>query len=288
MLTSKEVVLILRTRKFAICLSLLLGTYITTMAGSINKPLPGILSEEGYTSFFQTAINAVLNEEVFNPYNYDDFLNIGFRENGFLEEAFENYIDTAKGNTLFVDFPTYVNAILEDDSYMERAYNEFTTLFGKEDLLKESKNVEQHIWYEDIFKEYISPLDVYIEETSPYGMRTGSMHYGTDVRVAIGTSIYAAEEGIAYKVGPDSKGVDNGGGKMIFIKHPNGTETRYMHLDEYAIEEGVHVEKGQLIGRTGNTGSTTGGGHLHLELLVNGEWIDSDVLFKKNPEFVPY
>lgn len=116
--------------------------------------------------------------------------------------------------------------------------------------------------------------------SSPYGMRNGTMHKGTDFAYPIGTPIYAVYEGVVTKAGPDSKGVDKGGGLMVFIEHPNGTETRYMHMSQFAVSAGDKVKAGQCIGFVGNTGQSTGP-HLHFELLINGNHVEPTSLFKK-------
>jgi murein DD-endopeptidase MepM/ murein hydrolase activator NlpD len=74
---------------------------------------------------------------------------------------------------------------------------------------------------------------------------------GTPVRaVGDGTVIFAAWDG-AY-------------GNKIAIQHPDGTVTWYAHLSAYVVRSGK-VKAGQLIGKVGSTGNTTGP-HLHFEV----------------------
>ncbi len=119
-----------------------------------------------------------------------------------------------------------------------------------------------------------SPLDHYWEITSPYGYRnhpvTGEweFHRGIDVRAPVGTPVYAAEKGVIMETAElDNYGI------IIILKHRGGYETRYAHLDEIYVKEGESVERGFMIGRSGNTGVSTGP-HLHFEIRRNGDTVD--------------
>lgn len=62
-------------------------------------------------------------------------------------------------------------------------------------------------------------------------------------------------------------------GHYINIRHSNGTLSRYLHLSKRHVRVGERVTKGQIIGKSGNSGRTTGP-HLHIELLVDGTPVD--------------
>ena len=62
-------------------------------------------------------------------------------------------------------------------------------------------------------------------------------------------------------------------GNNITIDHGNGVETMYLHCSALAVEEGDHVEQGQVIAYVGTTGSSTGN-HLDFRFKVNGEYVD--------------
>ncbi|TAH51609.1 MAG: M23 family metallopeptidase [Chloroflexota bacterium] len=90
-------------------------------------------------------------------------------------------------------------------------------------------------------------------------------HPGIDLANSQGTAVVAADAGYVEVVGWDNSGYGN----MILINHGNGAITRYAHLSAFAVQAGASVKKGQLIGRIGTTGRSTGP-HLHFELIVNG------------------
>ncbi len=114
--------------------------------------------------------------------------------------------------------------------------------------------------------------------TSPYGMRvhplTGvyKLHSGTDFGAACGTPVYAAYPGTV-----DSAGYAGAYGNRIEISHGNvngmDVTTTYNHLSAFSSSPGQSVAAGDLIGRVGTTGSSTGC-HLHFEVLVNGNFTD--------------
>lgn len=92
-----------------------------------------------------------------------------------------------------------------------------------------------------------------------------AQHPGIDLANSKGTAVVAADAGYVEFVGWDNSGYGN----MILVNHGNGAITRYAHLSAFAVQGGDSVKKGQLIGRIGSTGRSTGP-HLHFELIVNG------------------
>ena len=92
-------------------------------------------------------------------------------------------------------------------------------------------------------------------------------HPGIDIGAPKGTPVYAADSGYVVVAGWDQERVSYG--FMILINHGNGYVTRYAHLSAFAVEVGDSVKKGQLIGRVGSTGNSTGP-HLHFEIIKDG------------------
>lgn len=101
--------------------------------------------------------------------------------------------------------------------------------------------------------------------TSPFGMRWGRLHAGTDFAAPIGTPVFATADGVVTEAGWSS-----GYGRLIKIQHEFGIETRYGHLNAIRVEVGQRVSRGDRIGDMGNSGHSTGP-HLHYEVRVGGE-----------------
>jgi len=89
-------------------------------------------------------------------------------------------------------------------------------------------------------------------------------HKGVDWAVPTGTAIMASCGGTVTKAGWAS-----GYGYVVYIKHPDGRETRYGHCSKVLVSAGQTVSQGQKIALSGNTGNSTGP-HLHFEIRING------------------
>ncbi|MCP2041932.1 murein DD-endopeptidase MepM/ murein hydrolase activator NlpD [Neisseria sp. HSC-16F19] len=111
--------------------------------------------------------------------------------------------------------------------------------------------------------------------SSKFGMRMHpvfkkmKMHTGIDIAAPKGSHIVAAAAGEVIW-----KGKKGGYGETIMIRHADGKETLYAHMQGYAdVKVGSRVSSGQLIGYVGSTGTSTGP-HLHYEVRVNGKPVD--------------
>ena len=102
--------------------------------------------------------------------------------------------------------------------------------------------------------------------SSKYGVRWGRNHAGIDVAAKVGTPIYASDNGTVL----EAEYKNNGYGKFISIDHGNGYITNYAHCSEILVSKGDVVAKGDLIGKVGNTGRSTGP-HLHFEVRQDGK-----------------
>jgi murein DD-endopeptidase MepM/ murein hydrolase activator NlpD len=129
--------------------------------------------------------------------------------------------------------------------------------------------------------EAIKPTPVLLSEvtaaapvSSKFGWRqdplTGAptFHQGVDIAVAYGHDVKAAAQGVV-----SFAGVQNGYGNTVVIDHEGGRQTRYAHLSQEFVRSGDVVSEGQVLGKSGNSGRSTGP-HLHFEMLVNGRPVD--------------
>ena len=99
-------------------------------------------------------------------------------------------------------------------------------------------------------------------------LKKRKFHNGLDLRIPIGTPLYAAQSGKVELVG-DSKT----SGKYIVIDHGHGVRTSYSHLSSQVVKRGEAIERGALIGESGNTGRSTGP-HLHFVVRIGGKSVD--------------
>jgi murein DD-endopeptidase MepM/ murein hydrolase activator NlpD len=90
-------------------------------------------------------------------------------------------------------------------------------------------------------------------------------HRALDISPPYGTPVYAAEAGRVITASQLSWGL----GFHIVIDHGNGFRSTYAHLSQFAVERGQIVQRGQMIGRVGSTGWSTGP-HVHFVLKYNG------------------
>jgi murein DD-endopeptidase MepM/ murein hydrolase activator NlpD len=118
------------------------------------------------------------------------------------------------------------------------------------------------------------PVTGEVDLSSGYGVRIDpflnrpAMHTGLDFRAETGDPIRATANGTVTVAG-----WSGGYGMMVEIDHGNGFVTRYGHMSEIEVRNGQAVRTGQILGRAGTTGRSTGP-HLHYETRVDGDAVD--------------
>ena len=123
-------------------------------------------------------------------------------------------------------------------------------------------------------QQFFTPLDLDWQSliSSYYGYRknpiTGEnqFHRGIDIAVPEGTEVYAAHDGTVT-----TAEYNDSYGNYVVITDSEGYVTKYAHLESLNVSAGQTVTHGAIIGKTGNTGASTGS-HLHLECMADGEY----------------
>lgn len=111
-------------------------------------------------------------------------------------------------------------------------------------------------------------------QSSGFGKRNAptkgasTYHKGIDWATPIGTAVMASASGTVSRAGWGS-----GYGNVVYIDHADGRQTRYGHLSKVLVKAGQHVNQGEKIALSGNTGRSTGA-HLHFEILINGSQVN--------------
>lgn len=137
----------------------------------------------------------------------------------------------------------------------------------KYDLIEEPEE-------EEIGSRIVMPVKNKMSITSSYGTRihpifgTKRMHNGIDLKANY-ENVYSVMDGIVTAAGWDPKG----GGNYMKVRHYNRFETSYLHLSEMYYKTGEKVSAGYVIGRSGNSGNSTGP-HLHFSVKEYGQNIN--------------
>lgn len=120
------------------------------------------------------------------------------------------------------------------------------------------------------------PLSDLRSITSPFGPRMDpfrklyAMHRGIDFQAPEGEPVLATAAGVVVLIENNSK---TGYGKLLVIRHEHGMTSLYGHLSEFSVSVGDRVKPGDVVGKVGNTGRSTGP-HLHYEIRVDDSHVD--------------
>ena len=202
------------------------------------------------------------NSNIQSNYKYEVMV-----EKHFVNNEFSRY-----GRILYASFET-------DKRLYEAFFYNDENIFGYYD--KDGNRMEGYIMK--------APLAQYARISSGYTskrfhpvMKKYYPHWAIDYASPKNTPVYAAADGqIIHRF------YDRYGGNSIIIKHANGYETEYMHLNKFErnMVEGRFVNQGDVIGYVGRTGIATGY-HLHFAVKRNGTYVNPRRLqFKKQNDF---
>ena len=121
-----------------------------------------------------------------------------------------------------------------------------------------------------------------INITSRYGEVSNlhpTGHKGVDIALKEGSPIRSVMDGVVEQVTHLKDNIGEG----VLIRFSDGSTGIYGHLSEILVKEGAIVKAGQIIGKSGNTGHSTGP-HLHFGLKVDGKFTDPSGVVLKTVE----
>ena len=301
------------------CGSMFMGTVTTTLAGTYLSLPAGIdAADLSFTQKEMALQNTIDSMETDHP-GYDEYdYNLGaighdpFTLISYLSAVYTEFSATDVENEIQELFNAMYSLTTEEveetrtrtgtDAEGNETEEEYTvtilrvtlTVTPLESIIAGRMDTEQA----EIFAAYTetkgglqvfgTPVDYYwyYYISSYYGYRknpnTGAeeLHRGVDIAVPTGTVVYAAHDGTVMQAAYDSYY-----GNYVVITDSKGYTTKYAHMDSLTVSAGQSVKKGDMVGKSGNTGSSTGS-HLHIECLYNGEYYNPLFYFEAGTQTI--
>ncbi len=124
--------------------------------------------------------------------------------------------------------------------------------------------------------------------SSTFGVRkdpllgSPALHSGMDFRAPMGSEARVTAPGTVV-----SAGWNGGYGRMVEVEHADGFTTRYGHLSKILVKKGQQLSAGDIVGKVGSTGRSTGP-HLHYEVRRNGEALNPSRFLKAGRKVSQY
>jgi len=139
--------------------------------------------------------------------------------------------------------------------------------------LEEDMSAYENVLRERGYTPTIWPVDGTLEggfggRRNPFGGPGYEFHTGQDIEAPMGTPVVAGASGRVSFVG-----WQNGYGQLVIVDHGGGLSTRYGHLSHIDVALGQAVSRGELLGKVGSTGRSTGP-HLHYEVRINDQAVN--------------
>lgn len=166
-----------------------------------------------------------------------------------------------------------------DPPVLNGAGGPFIPLDAAAALEFKTRHLEQQLQtYEIIRQQSVTPstwpveggrlTDGFGDRRNPFGGYGSEFHAGQDIATNYGTPVVATANGTVVFAGCQS-----GYGQVVIIDHGDGLTTRYGHLSHIDAEVGQNIRRGDLVGKVGSTGRSTGP-HVHYEIRINDEPVD--------------
>jgi murein DD-endopeptidase MepM/ murein hydrolase activator NlpD len=116
---------------------------------------------------------------------------------------------------------------------------------------------------------YIWPLKGDATSKGSFGPDPGHpthLHRGEDFPAKEGTLVYVINDGTVLTT---NENANDPRGKYVYVSHGDGSFTVYQHLHTIMVKQKTNLNTGQVIGTVGNTGTSSYGSHLHIEIIKN-------------------
>lgn len=190
----------------------------------------------------------------------------------FLREDNSNYDDVRLRNIVMVSEEVAIDCVwITLRQYYKTWDSESVNPYGID--ASKFQDTVKLVLYDSAKAQYWSAPMAMNKINSNFGYRRYRWHHGIDLDLETGEPIYCVFDGIVRV-----KKYSRGYGNHIVVRHYNGLETVYAHLSATDVEVGQQVKAGQLLGKGGNTGRSTGP-HLHFEIRYEGNSIDPSHIF---------
>ena len=152
-----------------------------------------------------------------------------------------------------------IKQIKNDAKQLRKARNVWTNMDPDLDFIKPAKGATSGVFGTRRF----------------YNGKEGNYHNGYDIAAATGTPVVAPSSGKIILTGHFFYN-----GKTIILDHGKGLKSLLIHLDQILVDKNQQVKKGDIIGRIGTTGKSTGP-HLHWSVLMNNTYVDPELLINR-------
>jgi len=223
------------------------------VGGTIRSSLWGALKEEGEAA---ELVNAFVD-----VFAWD----IDFYSEVFPGDTFKVLVDKKYAGNRLIGYANVEAAQFVSRGKVHRAY-----LHREKDGTVGYYDKRGHSMQKQLLK---SPLK-YGHVTSRFGKRRHPVlgytrnHNGIDYGVGVGTPTWSVGGGRVVRAG-----YHGGFGNLVEVRHANGWLSQYAHLSRISVRVGERVTQKQIIGKTGNTGMSSGP-HLHYGLKRHGTYVN--------------
>ncbi len=257
----------------------ILKDFLNIKAPAINYAVPDTTTIDA-----DGLIDIVKNKKV--EYYFDPTR----RDFNITEETDTNAIDLEDFSVVEVDEEFNLNTDENDSTWVKIA--EYYSIWDNKsvnpygfDVTKFNDTIKIVLYDSTSSRYWAAPVhNTYL--TDDFGPRKYRWHYGVDLELDTGDSVFSVFDGIVRICKYDYGGYGN----YIVVRHFNGLETVYGHLSKHLVQAGELVKAGDLVGWGGSTGRSSGP-HLHFEIRYQGLAFNPELIFDfrasliKNPIF---